>query len=292
NNHIMDHGIKGLRTTIDALRDRGIAYVGAGENLDAARRILVREVNGVRIGVLAVAEHEFCIASNESPGANPLDVIDFVRNIDEHRSEYDNLIVLVHGGNEHYPYPRPGLIDTCRFLVEQGASAVICQHSHCVGCMETYQGAPIVYGQGNFLFDYPSTEAAWREGALICLEINDVGNFGVRLISYRQSDGQPGTRRMTADEESVFMNDFAARSEAITDVSFVKTQWETFCQDNKRYYLNTLHGKPRLLRRLAGKLDLLHYLDSRDVQRVRLNLIRCESLREALTTVLSMESDR
>lgn len=292
NNHIMDHGIKGLRTTIDALRDRGIAYVGAGENLDAARRILIREVNGVRIGVLAVAEHEFCIASNESPGANPLDVIDFVRNIDEHRSEYDNLIVLVHGGNEHYPYPRPGLMDTCRFLVEQGASAVICQHSHCVGCMETYQGAPIVYGQGNFLFDYPSTEAAWREGALICLEINDVGNFGVQLISYRQSDGQPGTHRMTADEESVFMNDFAARSEAITDVSFVKTQWETFCQDNKRYYLNTLHGKPRLLRRLAGKLDLLHYLDSRDVQRVRLNLIRCESLREALTTVLSMESDR
>jgi len=140
NNHIMDHGPQGLWITIKALGEHGIAHVGAGENVDKARKILVREVHGIRIGIFAVAEHEFGIATKNAPGANPLDVIDFVRNINEHRSEFDKLIVLVHGGNEHYQYPRPGLMDICRFYVEQGASAVICQHSHCVGCMETYQG--------------------------------------------------------------------------------------------------------------------------------------------------------
>ncbi len=292
NNHIMDHGPQGLRTTIEALDEHGILHVGAGWHLDEARKILVREICDVSIGILAVSEHEFCIASNESPGANPLDVIDFVRNITAHRAEFDKLIVLVHGGNEYYKYPSPSLMDTCRFLVEQGAAAVICQHSHCAGCMEIYKGVPIIYGQGNFLFDFPSKEASWGEGALISLKINAVGNFGVRLIPYRQSDGQVGARRMTADEESVFINDFAARSEAIADAAFVKTRWETFCQDSKRYYLNTLHGKPGLLRRLAGKLDLLHYLDSRDVQRGRLHLIRCESLREALITALQLEADK
>lgn len=292
NNHIMDHGPKGLRTTIEALDEHGILHVGAGEDLDAARRILVREIGGVRIGILAVTEHEFCIASNESPGANPLDVIDFVRNINAHRSEYDKLIVLVHGGNEYYRYPRPDLMDTCRFYVEQGANAVICQHSHCVGCMEIYQGVPVIYGQGNFLFDFPSKEAVWCEGALICLNINDVGEFGIRLIPYCQSDDQPGARRLTREEEEVFLENFAVRSEAIADASFVKAQWEAFCKDKSSYYLNTLHGKPGLLRRLAGKLDMLHYLDSREVQRVRLHLIRCESLREALITVLRLETGK
>jgi len=292
NNHIMDHGPQGLRTTIHALEVNGIDHVGAGETLEAARKILIREVQGVRIGILALAEHEFGIAERTLPGANPLDIIDAVRNIHEHRDSFDCLIVLLHGGNEQYLYPRPGLMDACRFLVEQGANAVICQHSHCAGCMETYQGALIVYGQGNFLVDYPSTAITFHDGALICLEFNGEGDFGVRLIPYRQSDRQPGVRRMTADEEKSFMYDFTARSEAIKDESFVARQWEAFCQKNKCYYLHNLHGKPGFLRRLAGKLDLLHYLDSREVQRARLNFIRCESLCEALTTVLIREVER
>ena len=292
NNHIMDHGIKGLRNTIKALEEYGIAHVGAGENVAKARKILLREVNGIRIGILAVAEREFGIASEEDPGANPLDVIDFVRNIHEHRSEFDKLIVLVHGGNEHYQYPRPGLMDTCRFLVEQGASAVICQHSHCIGCMETYQGAPIIYGQGNLLFDMSSDYETWHEGALILLEINQQGELELTLIPYRQSDDQHGASRLTKEEEEVFFENFAARSKAIADASFVEAQWETFCQNKSSDYLNTLHGKRSLLRRIAGKLDLLHYMDSPEKQFARLNMIRCESHREALITVLSREVER
>ena len=290
NNHIMDHDAQGLRTTIKALQEQGIAHVGAGENIEEARRILVREVNGIRIGILAVAEHEFGIASKTEPGANPIGVIDFVRNINTHRSEYDELIVLVHGGNEYYPYPRPGLMKMCRFYVEQGASAVICQHSHCVGCMETYQGSPIIYGQGNFLFDFPSKQAGWCEGMLICLEIDNIGNFETRLIPYRQADGQSGACRMMANEESNWQSAFDRRSRHLASPQMVEEKWHTFCRDNKRYYLHNIHGKPGILRRLAGKLGLLHYLDSRDIQRRRLHFIRCESLHEALETTLKSEA--
>ena len=292
NNHIMDHGPRGLRSTIEALEKHGIKHVGAGENLNAARRILVREVNGIRIGILAVAEHEFGIAAKNTPGANPIDVIDFVRNINEHRSEYDTLIVLVHRGSLHYEYPSPMLLETCRFLVEQGASAVICQHSHCTGCMETYQQAPIIYGQGNFIFDEADRSSAWYKGILVSLEIRENGKIETRLIPYLQSNDLPGARKMSENDESAFLDDFAARSEAIADNSYVVAQWKAFSQDRKRYYLNTLHGNPGFIRRLAGKLGLLHYLDSREVQRTRLHLIRCESHRESLITVLSIETNR
>ena len=33
-----------------------------------------------------------------------------------------------------------------------GADVVLCQHSHCIGCYEQYEGAHILYGQGNFHF--------------------------------------------------------------------------------------------------------------------------------------------
>ena len=292
NNHIMDHGPQGLRTTIKALGKHGIAHVGAGENVDEARKILVRDVHGMRIGILAVAEHEFGIATGNTPGANPLDVINYVRNVHANRAEFDKLIVLVHGGNEHYPYPRPGLMDTCRFYVEQGASAVICQHSHCVGCMETYQGAPIIYGQGNFLFDWDSSLDTFNEGLLIALEFSPGEKPSINLIPYRQSCGAAGAHRMTSGQEASFRETFAIRSKTILDESALLACWEAFCKNSKRYYLSTLHGKPGPLRRLARKLNLLHYLDSQPARMAQLNMIRCESHREALMTALRQETHK
>lgn len=290
NNHVMDHGPQGLRTTIQTLEQEGIAHVGAGENLAAARKILVRQIGAVRIGVLAVAEHEFGIAERTEPGVNPLDIIDVVRNIRDHRDTFDFLIVLLHGGNEHYPYPRPSLLDTCRFLVEQGANAVICQHSHCAGCMETYRGAPIVYGQGNLLFDLLSEHRTWHEGMLVSLDLDATGHSQIRLVPFKQSDGSPGAHRMTTDQERHFRRAFDERSAAILSKSFVENQWMAFCRQQERHYLSMIHGRRSLIRRVAGKLNLLDWLDSPKVHRMRYHAITCESHREALITLLSMKS--
>jgi len=289
NNHIMDHGINGLQSTIKALDKHGIAHVGAGESIDEARMIHVREVNGIRIGILAVTEHEFGIASRCRAGANPLDIIDFVRNINENRSRYDVLIVLVHGGNEHYIYPRPGLINTCRFLVEQGASAVICQHSHCVGCIETYLGSPIIYGQGNFLFDMPSPFSSWHIGCLVRLSIDSQGCCDASLVPIHQAEKKPGAHLMPLNKKNHFLKTLDVRSSHLANPQAIEEKWKAFCRDNKRFYLHTLHGNPSFFRRLVGKLDFLHYLDRPAKQRARLNIVQCESHQEALKTILEEE---
>lgn len=290
NNHIMDHGPRGLETTIQALQDNGIAHFGAGKDLTEARRLYTRDINGARIGILGLAEHEFGIAGESKPGANPLDVMSFVRNIHQYRLEADYLIVVVHGSAEHHLYPRPAMVDTCRFLVEQGANAVVCQHTHCAGCMEMYCGAPIIYGQGNLIFDMPCVSPTWNEGVLVLLTIGGGGRIEVELIPYLQSDVQSGARRMPLSRERSFLNEFRERSRLMLDGDFLMARWEDFCSDHKRHYLSMLHWKPSLVRRALGRLNMLHLLDSREGQRVRLHLFRCESLREALITVLLMES--
>src|SRR5688572_31260627 len=75
NNHILDHGAKGLDSTMRACAEAGVATVGAGSNLAEAGHIFVRESGNLRIGVLAMAEHEFSIATRSRAGANPLDLI-------------------------------------------------------------------------------------------------------------------------------------------------------------------------------------------------------------------------
>ena len=84
-----------------------IATVGAGENLGAARGMLVLKVGMMRVGILAMAEHEFSIARRDYRGANPLDLVDFVRNVDSRKGHFDYFIVLLHGGDGFFvPSPR------------------------------------------------------------------------------------------------------------------------------------------------------------------------------------------
>ncbi|MFH1114224.1 MAG: CapA family protein [Pseudomonadota bacterium] len=290
NNHIMDHGKDGLSSTIAALKAHCIDFVGAGRNLAEARRIKVMDVRGLRVGILAMAEYEFGIACVDRAGANPIDVIEFVRTMNCSRGEFDLLVVLLHGGNEFYQFPRPSLMEMCRFLVEQGAGAVVCQHSHCVGCKEIYQGAPIIYGQGNFLFDFPSDHASWHKGALVLLDVDDRDlRVNLSMVPFRQSPYQPGIQREPDEASRATLEAFERRSKALLVPGFVEKQWEQFCFEQRRHFLHILHGKRTIGRRIAGRLGLLKYLDSKEKQRNRLHYLRCESYREAIIKVLSSE---
>ena len=148
NNHIMDQGAQGLASTVVALDDVEILHFGEGKNVAKAASPLVVEAGGRRVGVYACAEHEFSIAGDSTPGANPFDPFSSPQHVSELRRGCDAVVVLYHGGKEHYRYPSPLLRTRCRTLVDSGADVVVCQHSHCVGCEERWHGGRIVYGQG------------------------------------------------------------------------------------------------------------------------------------------------
>jgi len=288
NNHIMDHKEQGFVHTLKMCEENGVAYVGGGVNRQEARKILVREIQGIRVGVLGVSEWEFSIAGETSVGANPLDVIDIVRNIQSTKGEIDFLLVLVHGGNEHYQYPRPGLRDMCRFLVEQGAGAVVCQHSHCVGCYEVYKDALIVYGQGNLIFDWErKKDMSWEEGFLVRLEIESGNKNKWEIVPYTKAGEGPGKRRMGKNEQREFREDWEERSRLIKEGDFLEKKWQEFCQEKKQEYMGLLNANNFLMQKVSGKVGFLQRLYGRKAMRKKLNLIRCESHREAMVEILS-----
>jgi poly-gamma-glutamate synthesis protein (capsule biosynthesis protein) len=290
NNHIMDHGAAGLENTINLCINAGIGYVGAGQNLAAAGTMYIRKVKDLRVGILSFAEHEFSIATKAMWGANPLDVIEFVRKVQSHRSGFDYLIVLLHGGSEYYPFPSPSLQNVCRFFVEQGANAVICQHSHCAGCYENYRNAHIVYGQGNFIFEPPSNQdSSWHEGFLVTLHIEHKNKSEMEITPYTQSGLQAGVQRMPADQEEKFFQDLRRRSDLILDEEFVEAQWAMFCRARKRKYLSMINANNLLTEIPYREINFLKCLISKQSLRKKLNLIRCESHRDILIRILSEE---
>jgi poly-gamma-glutamate synthesis protein (capsule biosynthesis protein) len=288
NNHILDHGGSGLTHTLAMCEQAGIATVGAGSNLAAARRILVKEADGVRVGIMAMAEQEFSIATQTSPGANPLDLMDYVRNVRNTRDAFDYLIVLLHGGPEFLTVPSPRLKDTCHFLIEMGANAVVVQHPHSLGGYEEYLGGHIVFGQGALVMD----EAIYRdvksfhEGVLVALRIAPGGiSSSMQLIPFVQSHPVPGARRMDKTRAEGFLRNLAAKSQAILDDGHVRDEWRRFCDERKHGYLSALFAHNRLLRR-ANRHG---WLTRAFVNRSRLlgtrNVVCCETHREALETI-------
>ena len=65
NNHILDHGPSGLESTIRTMEEAGISCVGAGKNLNDARKPMYYLMGDKRIGFYACAEHEFSIATEQ-----------------------------------------------------------------------------------------------------------------------------------------------------------------------------------------------------------------------------------
>jgi poly-gamma-glutamate capsule biosynthesis protein CapA/YwtB (metallophosphatase superfamily) len=288
NNHILDHGEQGLRSTITACQQAGIDYWGAGENLTEAGRISTHQIDGYKVGFLGVAEHEFSIAGKNSCGTNPLDPIENVRSIKRIGKEYDYLIAFVHGGRERYRYPNPALMNYCRFLVEEGASAVICQHSHCPGCYELYEGAPIVYGQGNFIFEHPSPRAqiaSWYEGLLVRLILSNNGQIKAEWIPFSQSLNGLGARRLSPAEEKKFISDFETRSREISIEGAVEQKWLEYCRKEKYLYASRIHGYNRWLRYLNRRLHLYDWLYSKNTSLMLRNVVECETHRDALITL-------
>jgi len=143
---------------------------------------VILQSGNVKVAILAFAEREFSIAGTHSPGAAPLDVIENVRQIEEAKSLGHIVIITVHGGNEYFRYPRPGLRRVCRFYIDLGVHAVICHHPHVAGAFEIYKERPIFYSLGNLIFDHTKPPPGWNDGYAVKLTFA-ASNRRVQVIS-------------------------------------------------------------------------------------------------------------
>ena len=285
NNHILDQGEQGLKSTMEILDEHGIAYAGAGKDLASAAKPYIFELDGKKIGVYCCAEHEFTIATETTPGANPFDPLNSLDHVMELKKQCDYVIVLYHGGKEHYRYPSPYLQKVCRKIVDKGADIVVCQHSHCIGCEEKWHGGTIVYGQGNFLFDDCDNEF-WNSALLVELEFSKDNKV---KINYIPIEKKKHTVRLSCDNS--ILESFKNRSQQIIDKDFIEDNYYLFAEFMSRDYYCRLSGRIsrflpiRIINKLTSYLLLKWIYGEREKLNI-VNCLECEAHRELLTYIL------
>ena len=158
NNHVKDFGDEAFYDTLEHLTNYQIGYIGAGKTLNEAEELKTFEVNGLKLGFLAytaIIPWQGWQATADSPGVAPL-VIDqydeLLANIKQAKESTDILTVILHWGTEYQDTPNQWQIDLAHQIIDNGADIIVGHHPHILQGIEFYQGKPIFYSIGNFVF--------------------------------------------------------------------------------------------------------------------------------------------
>jgi poly-gamma-glutamate synthesis protein (capsule biosynthesis protein) len=280
NNHIRDYGDEGVIDTLSSCLGFGIDVVGAGVNLDEASKILYKNIKNKKIAIVNFCENEFSIATKQNAGANPLNIVANYYKIHETKQNADYVIVIIHGGHEHYQLPSPRMKETYRFFAEAGANVIINHHQHCYSGYEVYKNIPIFYGLGNFCFEnekYKNT--IWNEGYLVQLFITN-DNIKFDLLPYIQCKDKSNVEFL--ENKILFDNEINRLNKIISDD---KALWDNFINlINERKQIMLLPFEPYTNRYLKGlhKRGLIPSLVSNKRKKMLFNFISCESHKDVL----------
>ncbi|MCI8557829.1 MAG: CapA family protein [Lachnospiraceae bacterium] len=175
NNHMLDFGRGPLTETLAALDGAGIAHVGAGEDLEAAKALKTFEIQGKTIGFLGasrvIPEASWNASKYNSGLFTTYDATQLVTEIGKAKESCDFVAVLVHWGIERNTFPEDYQKTLARQYIDAGADAVIGSHPHVLQGIEYYQGKPIFYSLGNFIFSNGPYESIVAEMELVGDEV-------------------------------------------------------------------------------------------------------------------------
>jgi poly-gamma-glutamate synthesis protein (capsule biosynthesis protein) len=161
NNHMTDYGEEAFNDTLATLREHGIDYVGAGNDLRAARKAAVLERKGIRIAFLAYSA--FVMFATQCASRSGYGVAQYVpwrakHDIRKACKKADIVVVSMHWGLDFVDYPLSFQMKYAREMIDCGAHLIVGHHSHCLQGIEKYNGGLIVYSLGDFVFDQPGQD--------------------------------------------------------------------------------------------------------------------------------------
>ncbi len=190
NNHAYDYGNDALLDTFDTLSSAGIAYVGAGENLDEAKQPVYIIANGIKIAVVSATQIER-IANPDTKEATAtsagvlrcLDPSALLEVIAEAEENSDFVILFIHWGTESQEEIDWYQEEQSLVYAQAGVDLIIGAHPHCLQKIDVVDGVPVVYSLGNFWFNSRTQDT----GAVRVV----IGNDGIESLQFlpcRQED--------------------------------------------------------------------------------------------------------
>ena len=185
NNHALDFGQDAFCDTLDTLMQADIACIGGGYDIAQASAPAIRTVNGQTfafLGATRVSPAYEWYATDSQPGLfQTYDPTLLNQRIAEADAQYDHVIVFVHWGIERNETPEEYQRVLAQGYIEAGADLIVGCHPHVLQGFEYYQGVPIVYSLGNYLFDS-------RTGETVLLKaiFSPEGDLSLQLIPCRR----------------------------------------------------------------------------------------------------------
>ena len=179
-NHLYDCGPYGVIDTVEKLKELGIQPAGGGANITEAKKPVIVEKDGIKVGLLSynATGPRLGWAMSQKPGVNyvkvetsyvsardmpgcPVKIHTFIWEQDmrklkaevaELKKQVDIAVVVFHKGNGgDYPrlddYEQP----LCYAALDAGADIIFAHHHHVLKGVEFYKGKPIYHGLGNFV---------------------------------------------------------------------------------------------------------------------------------------------
>jgi poly-gamma-glutamate capsule biosynthesis protein CapA/YwtB (metallophosphatase superfamily) len=181
NNHSGDYGTAAYVDMLAQLPANGIAPLGGGATLRAAHQPVIKTIRSTRVGFLAYCEVEpmSFAATRTTPGHAWLDPALMQTDITAPRAQADFVIVFMHWGLEYQSAQTGHQRAMARLAIDSGADFVVGAHPHVIQPFEVYNGKPIVYSLGNFVFD-EMTEESVRRGDVLTLLLQ-----GPQLLAWK-----------------------------------------------------------------------------------------------------------
>lgn len=202
NNHALDFGTDALVDTLDTLDQAGILHVGAGRNLDEAKEPVIAELKGMKIGFIGasrVIPETSWNATSTKPGMlvtyDPALTVQEIEKLDE---VCDYVVVYVHWGIERAEHPEEYQRTMGRQYIDAGADLVVGSHPHVLQGIEYYEGKPIVYSLGNFVFGSSIPRTALLK---VVLEREETEELRAGLQLLPGASGAGYTRPLTEEGE-------------------------------------------------------------------------------------------
>lgn len=173
NNHIMDAGEMGMKSTLLEAEKNGVKTIGAGMNIKEAQApLILNEAGG--IGLFGVGYQRACRAAGEEKAGcyswSDLDAI--AQTIAEIKKTCRWCVVVAHAGEEFTPLPSPYTRERYHKYLEMGADIVVAHHPHVPMNYETVGDKIIFYSLGNFIFDTDYQRAQYNTEFGLLVKLN------------------------------------------------------------------------------------------------------------------------
>lgn len=204
NNHALDFGRDALLDTCDTLDAAGILRTGAGADLEEAKKPVVVERKGVKIGILGatrvIPETGWAAGKNHPGMLATYDAGIALEEIRRMRAECDYVVVFVHWGIEREETPQEYQRTLGRQYIDAGADLVVGSHPHVLQGIEYHQGKPIVYSLGNFVFGSSIPKTALLR---VTLPLDGMGMANEARLQLIPGTSSAGYTRMLTEEGKI-----------------------------------------------------------------------------------------